>query len=114
MAIIALPQGICVCHFLHASPAQEIHCCEHTPTNAKQAPAPTDSEDHGDCCCKQREVLASNASSVSSQPDNVPSLDHVVSADLTSDANSTTSFVLSHASKSAADSIPQILCALRI
>lgn len=60
MAIIAWPQGICMCHFAHAE-VQDGHCQEDATAN-EHSGEPEDDEDHGpegDCtCCKLRQVVA--------------------------------------------------------
>jgi hypothetical protein len=111
MAIMAMPQGICFCHFVQAAPIQEARCCHETPDVPA---APVDEQDEHDCDCTLRESLALEASSINSSRDLTPSLDalaqvyQVIHADVASVAVSYSS------ARSSNDPIPLILCALRI
>jgi len=112
MAIVALPQGMCVCHFLHAGPPQSEHCCneEHpspgTPTD--------DSDEHEDCDCTLREVLAWSSSNVYPERDGTPTFDYFVSPRSTSASISIALFSPTNGANSSDGPIPLILCALRI
>jgi hypothetical protein len=84
MGIVALPHGICFCHFLDAAarpndskceiPLPGESCCETerpaTPTRSTTPPADNPNDDDDDCpCCKLRPVLACSPVPASAERD---------------------------------------------
>lgn len=78
MSLIALPHGICFCHYLEASPPpNEPVCCD------LQEPAPTPPQDLPDddetnCPCCNRQIPTSSPDPVSAQRDGSANLDTIL------------------------------------
>jgi hypothetical protein len=111
MAIMAMPQGICFCHFVQAAPIEEVNCCHETP-GVPAAPM-DDSDDHA-CDCTLRESLALEASSANPSRDLAPSLDALAQVYPITHADVASIATTYSAARSSNDPIPLILCALRI
>lgn len=60
MVLVALPHGVCFCHFVSAeTPHEEQHCCQ-SAACLPAAPADEPCHDDADCSCKLRDVAAVN------------------------------------------------------
>lgn len=114
MAIFALPQGICVCHYLHATPFDEPHDCAepHSTSGGEHSDEPAD--DHDDCDCKLRDDLTYGAVGIHLKRDKIPSFDGVADSTSAISTTATACFYPFHAHHNSDHSIPLILCALRI
>ena len=70
--LVALPQGICFCDFLHSNPVQTESCCEPQSCQAPVQPS-DDADDHDrDCSCKLREVLGVSPAPIQPGLDDAP------------------------------------------
>jgi cell division septation protein DedD len=130
IGIVALPHGICFCHFLDAAarhndvncekqlPGES--CCETeqpaTPTKSTTPPADNTDDDDANCpCCKLRPVLACGPAPASAERDGAVSLVLLLVAHASAESalnivgqNQSNCFRTHHGPG------PLILCALRI
>ena len=130
IGIVALPQGICFCHFLDAAARHNASncekqlpgesCCETeqpvTPTKSTTSPADNTNDDDANCpCCKLRPVLACGPAPATAEQDGAFNLVSLLVAHAS--AETALSIVGEHKStcfRTHDGPGPLILCALRI
>ena len=113
MALLTLPQGICLCHYLEAVPAQsESTCCCETEEPTESTPGDLPDDHDPDCACKLGDVLASNPVPVSAEAFDFVALLSVADF-LATDVHLPNVKQSTHF-RSLDISVPLILCALRI
>ena len=115
MLLVGLPNGICFCHYVQASPVDvEPSCCHAEEDVAPSEPAPPgDDGNDDDCSCKLRQVLSADVSPVEAPRD--PSHVAIVNGAAFDSALSLHTFDRSlHSARTLDTPIPLILCALRI
>ena len=123
VALVAMPRGICFCHYFDAPPPQNEQCCEgaeDTPTSphAKSTHVPVHHHDGPDdeCpCCKLRHLLAAEQSPLYLERDAGVSFDAIAVIGQPLDSLVSVGWQQQLAHLRVFDrSVPLIPCALRI